>query len=303
MSNAEVVTSSTSLFDAIPPPPLAAAGALGGPVVIASLTPLRNAMSNAAKDQTSSLSRLYLHAFGGSGASLATRLRVGFTGAMVSAGPAVPQWTIIGPFFHALHSYLPTPFALLGTATLETFITFGSQTRNVQMAYNVQAPNVQAATVPLSNIVRPWGPGAPFFVLRNACGMAGIRMFSPPIQEVLTPVVPSGPREILSDMLASFATCLVSAPLNLCWSYVVTTPATWSMTSLELRETLVAFLNRQYLEHGPSGTRLSRIAARDLGVRCIYIACVFSMFSGIERLALAYWPWRSWRSISISHDG
>jgi hypothetical protein len=32
-----------------------------------------------------------------------------------------------------------------------------------------------------------------------------------------------------------------------------------------------------------------------------YIACVFSMFSGIERLALAYWPWRSWRS--ISHDG
>jgi hypothetical protein len=73
------------------------------------------------------------------------------------------------------------------------------------------------------------------------------------------------------------------------------------MTSVELRETLVAFLNRQYLEHGPSGTRLSHIAARDLGVRCIYIACVFSMFSGIERLALAYWPWRSWRS--ISHDG
>ena len=41
-----------------------------------------------------------------------------------------------------------------------------------------------------------------------------------------------------------------------------------------------------------------RIAARDLGVRCIYIACVFSMFSGIERLALAYWPWRSWRTCS-----
>ena len=35
--------------------------------------------------------------------------------------------------------------------------------------------------------------------------------------------------------------------------------------------------------------------AYDLGVRCIYIACCFSMFSGIERFALAYWPWRSWR--------
>ena len=279
------------LHDLLPTPPLLAAGAFGGPFVIASLTPLRNAMSNAAQDQASNLPRLYLNAVGGSSTSLATRLRVGFTGAMVSAGPAIPQWTVIGPFFHALHQHLPTPLALLGTATLETFITFGSQTRNAQMAHNVQAPS---ATVPLSPIVRPWGPGAPFYVLRNACGMAGIRWFSPPIQEVLSPVMPSGPREIVSDMLASFATCLASAPLNLCWSYIVTTPATWHMAPAELQATLITFLRRQYLEK--SGTRLSRLAARDLAVRCIYIASCFSMFSGIERLALAYWPWRSWRT-------
>ena len=95
------------LLRLLPEPPLLAAGALGGPVVIASLTPLRNAMSNAAQDQASSLPRLYLNAVGGSGASLLARLRIGFTGAMVSAGPAVPQWTIIGPFFHALHLHLP----------------------------------------------------------------------------------------------------------------------------------------------------------------------------------------------------
>lgn len=278
-----------SLIHKLPPPPLAAAGALGGPFVIASLTPLRNAMSNAAQDQTSSISRLYLNAIGGSGASLAARLRVGFTGAMVSAGPAMPQWTIIGPFFHALHAHLPTPLALLGTATLETFITFGSQTRNAQMAYNVQAP---AAAVPLSNIVRPWGPGAPFYVLRNACGMAGIRWLSPPIQQALAPVVPSGPREIASDMLASVVTCLASAPLNLCWSYIVTTPATWCMAPAELRATLLAFLRRQYLDE--SSARLSGLAARDLGVRCIYISSCFAMFSAIERLALRHWPWKAW---------
>ena len=271
-----------TLLHLLPSPPLLAAGALGGPFVIASLTPLRNAMSNAAQDQTSSVMRLYMKALGGSP-------RVAFTGALVSAGPASPQWCMIGPAFHALHAHLPTPVALLGTALLETFITFGSQTRNAQMAFNVQAPE---AKVPLSNIVRPWGPGAPFYVLRNACGMAGIRWLSPPIQSAIAPIVPSGPREVGSDMAASFLTCIVSAPLNACWSYVVTTPSTWQMGSAERAAWLVAFLKRQYLDE--TGSRLSPLAMRDLSVRCIYIACCFSMFSGIERLALHHWPWKGW---------
>lgn len=280
---------SASLLKYLPEPPLLAAGALGGPLVISSLTPLRNAMSNAAQDQSSSALRLYLNAFGGPSASLMQRLRVGFTGALISAPPACPQWCMIGPAFHALHAHLPTPLALLGTALLETFITFGSQTRNAQMAYNVQVPE---AKVPLSNIVRPWGPGAPFYVLRNACGMAGIRWLSPPIQSAVEPFVPSGPREVGSDMAASFLTCVVSAPLNACWSYVVTTPSTWQMGTAERAAALTTFLKRQYLDE--TGSRLSRLAMRDLGVRCVYIACCFSMFSGIERLAIRHWPWRSW---------
>ena len=114
MSTAE--TDEKPLSSALPEPPLLAAGALGGPLVIASLTPLRNAMSNAAQDQSSSLGRLFLNAIGGTGGgvTLAHRLRVGFTGAMVSAPPACPQWSVIGPFFHALHAVVPTPVALLG---------------------------------------------------------------------------------------------------------------------------------------------------------------------------------------------
>eukprot|EP00966_Prymnesium_polylepis_P163697 3784128-Prymnesium_polylepis.1 len=281
--------STTPAYDAItarlPPPPLLAAGALGGPFVISSLTPLRNAMSNASQDQRSTLPQLYQRAMGSPTLGIAQRLRVGYTGALVSAGPACPQWCIIGPAFHVFHAYLPTPLALLGTAMLETFITFGSQTRNAQMAYNVQEPK---AAVPLSNIVRPWGPGAPFYVLRNFCGMAGIRWISPPIQQVLEPVVPSGPREVVSDMSASMLTCVVSAPLNACWSYIVTTPSTWSMLSVERTQQLAPFLRRQYLDE--TGSRLSRVAMRDFAVRCVYIACCFSMFSGIERLAVRYWP-------------
>jgi hypothetical protein len=104
---------------------------------------------------------------------------------------------------------------------------------------------------------------------------------------VLTPVVPAGPREVVSDMAASMLTCLVSAPLNSCWSYIVTTPALWELSAAERARQLVPFLRRQYLDaHGWP----SQLAVRDLSVRCVYIACCFSMFSAIERLAVAWWP-------------
>ena len=265
------------LRESAPAPPYVAAGALGGPLVIASLTPLRNAMSNAAQDQHSSFTGLYRRA--------CSSPRIAFTGALVSAGPASPQWSMIGPMFHVFHSLVPIPAALLATASLETFITYGSQTRNAQMAYNAQAP---AEAVPLTSVLRPWGPGAPFYVLRNVCGMAGIRWLSPPLQAALEPIAPSGPREVIADMTASVATCVVSAPLNACWSYLVTTPATWTMSAAEALRALGPFLRRQYLDARTG--RLSRLAARDLAVRCVYIASCFTMFSTIERLTVRCWP-------------
>jgi len=288
MADSEAVEGATfweTLRSLVPKPPLLAAGAIGGPFVIVSLTPLRNVMSNAAQDQQSTFLNLYRRVLGSTSLGAMQRVQLAYTGAMISGPPACPQWCMIGPAFHLLHAYLPTPAALLGTAALETFITFGSQTRNAQLAYNVQVPK---ATVPLSNIVRPWGPGAPIYVLRNTCGMAGIRWLSPPIQAALQPLVPSGPREIIADMSASMLTCVVSAPLNACWSYIVTTPSLWAMTGTERAHALIPFLRSQYLD--PTGTRLSRLAMRDLSVRCVYIACCFSMFSGIERLFVRYWP-------------
>ena len=255
--------------------------------MITSLTPLRNAMSNAAQDQVSSFSRLYLKV-GGASASPIARLRVAYTGAAVSALPACAQWCMIGPAFHLFHAYLPIPAALLAAASLETFIAYGSQSRNAQLAYNVQV-GPEKAVQALFHTWRPWGPGAPFFVLRNACGMAGIRWLSPPCQSVLAPVLPSvGPREVCADMAASMATCVVSAPLNACWAYTVTTPRLWQASLSDCAAELKEFLRRQYLN--ASGTALSRLAVRDLSVRAVYIAACFSMFSAIERLSVAHWP-------------
>ena len=273
----------------VPDAPLLAAGALGGPFVIISLTPLRNVMSNAAQDQSASLAQLYARVGGVAKSSPLSWLRTAYTGARVSGVPACPQWCVIGPAFHFFHATgLPTPAALLSTAALETFIVFGSQSRNAQMAYNVQVPAAKA--VPLFNQLRPWGPGAEFFVLRNACGMAGIRWLSPPIQTALAPALPSGgPREICSDILASFATCVVSAPLNACHAFTVTTPTLWALPLSDRLAALRDYLKRQYLD--PTGARMfSPLAMRDLGIRCVYISCCFTMFSAIERLAVKLWP-------------
>ncbi|KAL3893383.1 MAG: hypothetical protein SGPRY_014271 [Prymnesium sp.] len=267
----------------LPEPCLVAAGAVGGPLVIFSLTPLRNAMSNAAQDQRSGFISLYRKLLGPQTLGFRQRVSLAYTGAAVSAPAACPQWCMIGPTFHILDAWLPTPVALLGTATLETFITFGSQTRNAQMAHNVQTKDA----VPLSNVARSWGPGAPFYVMRNFCGMAGIRWISPYIQASLPKSVPSGPREVLSDMGASMLTCVLSAPLNSCWSFIVTTPSMWGFSTPKLMQALIPFLQSQYWDQ--ANRRLSRLAFRDLSVRCVYIASCFTMYSAIERLAITHW--------------
>lgn len=275
----------------LPETPLLAAGALGGPFVIASLTPLRNAMSNGAQDSSASLQQLYTRALGFHSPGV-SKVRIAYTGALVSSGPACIQWTIIGPAFHLFNSFAPSPAALLATAALETCVTFGSQSRNAQMAFNVQVQAQGKAPLPLFGIVRPWGPGATFFMLRNFCGMSGIRLLSPSVQKLLEPVLPSGPRELASDLVASMMTCVVSAPLNHCWTYTVTTPKLWTASTQDRCSELASYLRQQYLlpSDGAIGLRFTPLVRRDFAARCIYIASVFTMFSGIERLAMAYWP-------------
>jgi hypothetical protein len=53
---------------------------------------------------------------------------------------------------------------------------------------------------------------------------------------------------------------------------------------------MLPFLRQQYISPPSSSSIFSALALRDLKVRCVYIACVFSMFAAIERAAVAMWP-------------
>ena len=132
--------------------------------------------------------------------------------------------------------------------------------------------------------------GASFFLLRNCCGMAGIRWLSPPLQRLLTPVLPAGPLEVVADLSSCIATCVLSMPLNACWSYIATTPSTWQLTPGLRAAAMLPFLRQQYF-NPPSPNRVfSALVPRDFCVRSLYIACVFSMFAGIERACVKFWP-------------
>mmetsp|Transcript_44980 Transcript_44980/g.104067 ORF Transcript_44980/g.104067 Transcript_44980/m.104067 type:complete len:317 (+) Transcript_44980:80-1030(+) len=275
----------------LPDTSLLLAGALGGPFVIASLTPLRNAMSIGAKDGNASALTLYSRVFGYSAKSpdlgLGGRLRVAYTGARVSMVAACPQFVAIGPAFHLFDAVVPRPMALFSAALIETFITYGSQSRNAQLAFNAQCETVRGgAVVPLSQPWRPWGPGAAFFQARNVVGMSGIRLLSPPLQDALKGVIPSrGPRQLASDMLATASTCVVSMPLNLSWTYVVTTPELANAPAWKRGAAALDFMRRQFLSQ--SGKGLSKVAMRDFGLRCVYVASLFTMFRSIERVAVS----------------
>ena len=143
------------------------------------------------------------------------------------------------------------------------------------------------ASVPLSNIVRPWGPGAPFFVLRKQRAgwraSAGSRRRSS-ARGAGGAVGPA--RAALRHGGVDAHVRRLGAASNSCWSYIVTTPSRGSCRPPSARGRS-ARLRRQYFD--ASGWP-SRLAVRDLSVRCVYIACCFSMFSGIGARAVRWWP-------------
>ena len=116
----------------IPDPPLLAAGGVGGPCVMLLVTPLRNALTIAAANNVATTSEIYKQVF-------KNGIRGGWTGGLYPMIPAVPQFCVIGPMFHVFKDLFggSTSMGLLATATTETLISFGAETRNAQMASGV----------------------------------------------------------------------------------------------------------------------------------------------------------------------
>lgn len=302
-------------MDRLPDTPLLLSGALGGPLVIFSCTPLRNALTLGSQDPRSGLFALYRKVFRGGFPS-------GWTGGAAPAVVACPQFLALGPVYHFLHGHaraivgvdedaghvvLPSVVAAAGAGLFETVLTFGSQSRNAQMAYNksfVQFSSIVEGSrreVPLNSMSQIWGVGAGAMAARNVLTNVSIRSISPWLREHL-PMVSMGQqtKATLCDVLCALACSTLSAPVHQLFNFLATTPEASKMPRAERWGLARRFLNQQYFVPLPREVmmtvdlsaapppvqyswRISPVAARDLGMRTIYVTAVYTMFMSIER--------------------
>ena len=241
---------------------LLTAGALGGPFTIGLYTPLRNAITLGAKDAAASAAALYRR-------TLQTGwLRGGYAGWASPTVFSCPQFLAMGPLYHLYATALGSSnLAVLPTAFTESLISFGSQSRNAQIAYNLTVDG--ARQLPLQAPWDPRGAGLLPHVCRNACAMSGIRVLSPPIRAA-TGADGAGAHPALgfaSDFVATIVSAAVSMPFNQLFNFLATTPP--AARPEGLLAACSQFLRAQYLT--PAGG-LSPTVLRDAFMRVAYIA-------------------------------
>lgn len=135
----------------VPDPPYIVAGALGGPFVIFSVTPLRNALTLGALDKAASASSLYGQVF-------RNGLGEAFAGGRPMARAAVPGFLVLGPAFHMFKDLVGgSSMAAVGlTAVSESLIFYGAESNNAQVAFNQKA--AKNKTTPIAKLHNPLKP-------------------------------------------------------------------------------------------------------------------------------------------------
>ena len=268
----------------IPDTPLLISGAFGGPFVVFVLTPLRNALTLASQDRSSSAAQIYKQCFQGG-------FRRGWTGGIYPSIPAVPQFVTLGPLYHVYTSLVGPYAALWITAATESAFTFGAHSRNAQMAYNESVPPNRRLTRISSPLVF-WGPGILPHVCRNCVGMTGIRVFSKPVRSELDKAFPNASDKIkrtASDFLGSLISGILSTPFNQMFNYFATSNA-HSLSRLERLRMAKEFLKGQYFVRTESGRlRPSKIMMRDIALRSIYSMGLFGIYATFERSLVDFW--------------
>lgn len=298
----------------LPDVPLLLSGACGGPFVIFLCTPMRNGLTLGSQDRMSGMGQLYKKVFRGGAAS-------GWTGGGAPAVVACPQFLCLGPVWHMLHGQsrtllgipedaghrlLPAAMASLGAGLCETVLTYGSQSRNAQMAYNKSFVQFSSTVegvrrpVPLNNPYQLWGAGAGAMALRNMGSIVAVRGLSPWLRERLPPgQLSDSSLRVACDVTCSVVAATVTAPLHQLFNFLATTAEASSMPAAERARLARSFLNRQYFVPLPSEVllnpdfgaaapqqyswRISSVAARDFGMRTVYVTTVFTLFMSIER--------------------
>ena len=275
----DVLTKRAEVILKIPERPYFVAGALGGPSVVFVLTPLRNALTLASQDRTSSIRGIYSKVF-------ARGLQGGWVGGKWPAIPACPQFIVLGPLYHFYSSILGPYAALPITGITETMITFGANARNSEIAYKSHSGMAISGLTP---VWRFWGPGSIAHACRNTIAMSGMRIFSPLLTEFFGGN-PTKTQKIAADFSASMFTGALSMPFNQLFNFYATSPQSHSLTSSQRFALGVQFLRNQYLKTNESGSlRLSHVMFRDIVLRSVYASCLFGIYVTIEREVVSQW--------------
>lgn len=286
MAAIEVVESSFLKRHAklLPDKPLLISGAFGGPFVVFTLTPLRNALTLASQDRVSSTLQIYKQCFNGG-------FKRGWTGGVYPSIPAVPQFVTLGPLYH-VYTGLVGPYAALWmTAATESAFTFGAHSRNAQMAYNESVPPNKRITR-ISSTFTLIGPGIIPHICRNCVGMTGIRVFSKPVRAELDKIFPTASekaKRTASDFLGSLISGVLSTPFNQMFNFFATSNA-HHLSRVDRLKMAKEFLKGQYLVKTESGAiRPSKIMMRDVALRSIYSMGLFGIYATFERNLVDYW--------------
>uniref|UniRef100_A0A7S2KHC3 Mitochondrial carrier protein n=1 Tax=Zooxanthella nutricula TaxID=1333877 RepID=A0A7S2KHC3_9DINO len=265
----------------LPEPPVIAAGGLGGPAVMFTVTPFRNGLTLGATNIEAGAMGLYRQVF-------SRGLASGWTGGIYPAIAACPQFLCLGPAYHFYASFAGVGGGVFLTSLTETAIVYGAETCNAQMAKNAKSPGTFKDVHPSW---KPFGPGFGIHVFRNIIATAGLRMFCTPCTYVIEKA--TGKSNALTQVGGDFAgnvcaACL-SAPVHQVYGFTVTTPELATMSGAEKKDRLVQFLKDQYTETKDGKTRLSSVVPRDLFMRSMYVAVAYTMYSTLERGLVKMW--------------
>jgi len=266
----------------LPETPVIVAGGLGGPLVMFTVTPARNALTLGATSPTAGMGSLYGQVFSKGFAR-------GWTGGGFVAAAACPTFICLGPAYHMFASFAGVPGAVVMASCMESSIMYGAETANAQMAKNEKAPGTFKTTQP---VWKPWGPGLSIHILRNVLATAGLRIFCKPCTSAIETAAGTSNAftRLGGDFSGNVLSACMTAPIHQLYGFAATTPELASVSGKESRERMTKFLKDQYLVTVEGKTKLSSTVPRDLAMRSLYVATLYTMFVTLERTLVAYWP-------------
>lgn len=263
----------------LPDAPLVAAGALGGPMCMYTVSPFRNALTLASKDATLSLTGVFRRVF-------SRGISAGWCGGAYPSIAAGPQYLCLGPMFHLYASVAGNVGGVVLAGCTETLCGYGAETKCAQIVVNNNGGNIPRHRI--QSVFKPFGPGVGINCARNIIAMSGMRVISEPTAKLFKRATGSQSNLVicLADLTANCCAASATMPLHMLYQYTVVTHEMFDKPLALRLAGMKAFLARQYFPGG----RLSSVILRDMALRMGFIATAFTLYQQVERAAVDLCP-------------